>query len=198
MPVPNAPTVARVTMVFNRDSRIFNNTFHVENLVTVWTLASMTTLANEVIDWWNDTYRQCVPTQVTLVQVQVRKYDPADPLAVDQPVVPPLAGTRSSEPDAGNVTATLSWRTGFAGKRFRGRNYVPSLPEEDIGPDDLMNSPLVTVLAAAAADFLARFVTAGQNAVVFHLATESFTRIISAVIEHTVDSQRRRLPQRGR
>jgi len=40
-------------------------------------------------------------------------------------------GTHAGTPDALGIAMTITWKTGFAGKSFRGRTFVLGLPEEE-------------------------------------------------------------------
>lgn len=199
MPIPDAPTVAKVAMLFTRDTRNFVNTFHVQK-DTPLVLTDLEAIADLAHAWWTEEFKQSQPAAIILQQVQVRKYDPDDPLAFDKFVSPPEPGLLSGTTAPANATSTFSWRTGLAGKKYRGRIYVPGLREGDIGEDDRIASPLAALFAAAISGFLDKFGLVGSTykAVVFHRLTATATRIITAVIENIVDSQRRRLPGRGR
>jgi len=198
MAVPNNPEVCRVSLIYARDTRTFVNVLHFRQLGG-WVDTDLPGLCAEVADWWNDSYRLVVPPEVALVQVQARVYDPALPLAFDLPISPPNPGTNATgDPTSANVTSTLSWRTGLAGRKYRGRIYCPSLPELSVGDDDRLTSPTVSGLAVAAGDLIARAVTLAVDLVIFHRVDNTFTKVISYVIENIVDSQRRRLPARGR
>jgi len=197
MPAPNNPLVVKVAMVFRADTRHFVNTLHVQD-ASGWDLASMEALAAEVVDWWNDNYKDACSNQVNLEQVQVRLLDPSNPLAVDYTTGLPITGNRSSIHEPYNVTTTISWRTGLAGRKYRGRIYVPGLTEDETNTDDTIASFVVTILAAAAQSLITRIGALTHNLVVFHVLTNTFTEITSYVIENILDSQRRRLPGRGR
>ena len=196
MPPPNNPEVCRFTMVFKRDTRTFQNVMHVRSTAG-WNLAEMEIAAQTFRDWWETQYRLQVPSVISLVQVQARLYDPASPLAFDLPVSPPLAGTGTAASEPGNVTTTLSYRTGLAGRKFRGRIYVVGYNESDVAVDDTISSSLVSRNAIAAGGIIGIW-PAGQDLVVWHKDTNSFTPIISYVVENIIDSMRRRLPTRGR
>lgn len=200
---PDNPEVCKVSLIMTQDTRTFVNTFHVDK-VTEWTLPEMITLAGEVRDWYVNFYRAAVPSQVSLLQVQVRKYDPIAPLAYDLNVSPPSPGIRGGSPTPRNASVTTSWRTGLAGRRFRGRIYLPGVNEPDAGDDDRISSALVNLLVSAAAELILGALTQGVLTV-FHPPKDpptpydnTSTDVLTAVVENIIDSQRRRLPGRGR
>lgn len=200
---PDNPEVCKVSLIMTQDTRTFVNTFHVDK-VTEWSLPEMITLAGEVRDWWVNFYRAACPIDVSLLQVQVRKYDPLAPLAFDLNVSPPSPGLRGGGPTPRNASVTTSWRTGLAGRRFRGRIYLPGVQEGDAGPDDRISSVLVNLMVAAAAELIVGALTQGVLTV-FHMPKDpptpydnTGTDVLTAVVENIIDSQRRRLPGRGR
>lgn len=196
MPLPDNPLVCKAALVYRRDTRQFVNTLHFSRAAG-WTLGDMQTLASALATWWEDQLRTAVVSAVSLVQVQVRQYDPDNPQAVDLNLVP-IPGIIGTPPEPANVTSTISWRTGLAGKKFRGRIYVPGYAESQTANDDTLVSATVTLLTQAASAYLVSTLPAGTNPIVFHFVDATFNVITSFVIENILDSQRRRLPARGR
>jgi hypothetical protein len=203
-PPPNNPLVCLVRMVYKRDNREFLNTFHVSK-ATAWTGPQMAALLTAVATWYQDYYKAVIPNDVTLTQLQARKLDPLDPLAEDAFITSGGAGTRGGPTEAGNVSITMSERTGLAGRRFRGRMYVPGVIESDVTTDDRVGSALVAGLSAAISQLIAAMVANSWALGVFHRPglvpstwDNTITEVLFYVIENILDSQRRRLPQRGR
>lgn len=52
------------------------------------------------------------------------------------------------------VASVCTWFTGLRGRSFRGRTFLPGLPEGNVGPSGDINTPLFTTLAAAWQAFL--------------------------------------------
>lgn len=203
-PVPNNPLVCKVAMIFAHDTRQVINTFHVAR-TTGWDNTSMTALATAVRNWWDTLYKAAVPASIALNQIQVRLYDPSNPLAVDMPVSPPILGTRPGTQEAGNVSLTMSERTGKAGRAHRGRMYVAGVSETDVTTDDRIGSALAVLVANAIANLVFGALPAGDLLAVFHRPRDVphplnnlYTIVNTYVVENIIDSQRRRLPGRGR
>jgi hypothetical protein len=203
-PPPNNPNIVKVAMIFQRDTREFVNTFHVHS-DTGWNVSSMTTLANSVVTWWTTVYRLTSTAQVALAAVQVRLYDPLNPLAVDIPVSPPVAGTRGTTAEAGNVSVAMSERTGLAGRAFRGRIFAPCVGESDVTITDTLISAAVVLFGNAIANLVFGALPAGNILHIFHRPglvpkprDNTSTPVITYVVESLVDSQRRRLSGRGK
>lgn len=203
-PHPTNPKVAKVSLVFLRDSRTFVNTFHVSGAADLGA-GDLVTIANMFKTWYTNSYKTQLPSGVGLTQIQVRKLWPPAPLAYDLNVSPPETGSKNTTMETANSTLTMSWRTGFAGKAYRGRDYVPGLVEADVTTNDTVVSSLLVGLAAVGGNLISSALTAGFPLGVFHtplltpkLLDNTITEILTCVLEYIVDSQRRRLPGRGR
>jgi hypothetical protein len=183
-------------MVYSRDTRTYINVVHLFKAAG-WTLTAMQQAAVDLRDWWINQYRVSIPSAVSLTQVQMRLYDPANPLAYDLGVTP-SPGLRAFTPESGNVTLTMSWRTGLAGRKFRGRIYVPGLCVTDVSSTDTVASVITAALSVAAQALYSGALSGGVVPAVFHRSTATYTPVNSHVIEALVDSQRRRLAGRGR
>lgn len=48
------------------------------------------------------------------------------------PLTGTLIGTQPSEGEANQVAGIVTWRTAFAGRRYRGRTYLPAMPESEV------------------------------------------------------------------
>lgn len=201
MAPPNNPMVAKVSLVGNRDTREWVNTFHVAKSSN-YVQADLLPLAQLFYNWWHTNYRLAVSPDCFLNQIQVRVLNPALPLALDYSTGLPEAGAyvpgSGDTIEPGNVTAAMSLRTGLAGRSQRGRFYVPSWHKDQVTSDDRMNSSWVTTYVSILAQLLATFLTQPYQLAIFHKATNLFTLVTSFVVDAVLDSQRRRLPGRGR
>jgi len=106
--------------------------------------------------------------------------------------------------DPNNVTLAVSFRTGVIGRSFRGRNYIIGIPQGVISDNTVAPSFLADVLTAFAA--LPAAVTTDWLHSVVSRFTAGLPRVAGvstpvttvAFTDNIVDSQRRRLPGRGR
>lgn len=197
LPPPNAPLICRVSMVFSRDTRQFQNTFHIYRSAG-WSIATMTSAAAIFAAWWTNNYKSFVWSGVSLVQIQVRNYNPALPLAYDYTPAAPEAGLVNTPPDPASATLSTSWRTGLAGRKYRGRFYTVGMVEAHSQDNDTVTSAYVIAAGAAASALLANVVAGGLSLMIFHRIDNTFTQVVSTIVENLVDSQRRRLAGRGR
>src|SRR4051812_23080045 len=106
MVAPNNPLIAKVALLFARDTRTFVNTFHCYKSGG-WTTPDMLALALFMRDWWLSYYSVRIPSEIKLKEEQVRLLDPDNPLAVDHAEPSPLAGQLGQFAEAGNVTLAL-------------------------------------------------------------------------------------------
>lgn len=197
MAPPNNPSVVRVAILMQRDTRQIVNTFHVQK-PSAWSITDLAALGTLVKNWWTTYYKPLVPAQYALTGIQCRVYNPSVPLAFDLAVSPPVAGTEGGTAEAGNVSLSMSERTGLAGRKYRGRMYLAGVSESDVTVSDTVNSLLVTAAANAMASLISQLFTNGTTMTIFHRNTNTFTDVIAYAIENIIDSQRRRLPGRGR
>src|SRR5690349_18142051 len=120
MAPPNNPRTARVALEATRDSRTFVNTFHVARLdEAILSASDIANIANAVASWWDNNYRHNIVSGLSGLQVVATKQDPADPIQVTVPLTSGSDGSGGIDP--ADVTGAVSWRTGLAGRKFRGR-----------------------------------------------------------------------------
>ncbi len=201
MPAPNFPTAMKVSLVGSRDTREWVNTFHVNktNSLPV-TSDDMNTVATNFANWYNTYQKVVYNNAIALNVIQVRKLDPSDPLALDYTSGMPIYGTASGTNEAANVTLAVSKRTGLAGRKFRGRYYIAGVIEPFATTDDRATSVLTAALLVGGQQLIGIISTAGpyELAIVHKGVAPPPTPITSFVVDAILDSQRRRLPGRGR
>lgn len=197
MPFVPIPRVIRIVMKFTRDTRQFQNVLHVQAPAPV-VFGDLVNAANEAVDWWTNSYGPPMVPEVCLFSVVATDMSVEGGMQYTADVSPASCGTSPGNAEPGNVTSTISWRTGRTGRRYRGRTYVVGMPETATGDNDTITGGMVTVLASAAVDWILRALGINLPPVVASFTYASAEQILSAVIENVLDSQRRRLPQRGR
>jgi len=197
MPPPDNPAVARAVLNVQRDTRSFANVFHVMRQdEAVLTLGDLLDIANAIEAWWTTNYRTSVVNLVSSVSAVVTKLDPDDPLQHTQAFTfPGTVGSPEVEP--ANVTAVLSWRTGLAGRKHRGRTYHVGVDGDQLNTTDTIQGGYMAQLLAVATAFLVQLGVESMKAVVFHRSDNTKTDITSAVVDQLVDSMRTRLAGRG-
>lgn len=201
MPIPNIPTAMKVSLVGSRDTREWVNTFHVHktNGLPV-TAVDMGTIATNVANWYNVNQKIVYPPAILLNVIQIRKLDPLDPQALDYTTGLPIGGSTAGTLEAANVTLSVSKRTGLAGRAFRGRYYIAGVLESFTTADDRATSVLTAALLAGGQQLITIINTSGpyELCLIHNKITLQPTPITGFVVEAILDSQRRRLPGRGR
>lgn len=113
-------------------------------------------------------------------------------------ITPPRAGTAGASTTPGNVTSTVSWRGQFIGKRYRGRSYVVDTPYQFVTADERITGVRQGNLASWGQGLLTALETATEWLGIGSPTFATLHKIVSVVVEPILDSQRRRLPGRGR
>jgi hypothetical protein len=197
MPAPNNPATARIALTVDRDTRKFLNILHMAR-TDGGTLDALDILnmANVVADWWQNSYRHTLASPIVGESVVATKQDPGDPEQVTVFINGP--GDRAaSTTDPADVTGAISWRTGLAGRKFRGRFYHFAPPGNLINTNDTFQGTFLSEASATANYLLTHTLAAGFDLIVFHRSDDTYTIIISLIVDALVDSMRRRLAGRG-
>lgn len=208
-----ALNTARVEMSQSQEIQKVMNVYHVKN-TAAWTEPDLLALATLFDTWWTAEIAPGIAPTITLDRVVARDLTTENGIAVEHTAGLPKPGTGG---DGGqlpnNVTLAIKWTTGLAGRSFRGRTYHIGVNNGDLTPDKQhVTTVVATALRGHYANLLTRLDAAG-----YQLAVASFyhgvdpvthkpiprtaavvTGIIDAGVETTLDSQRRRLPGRGR
>lgn len=197
MVAPNAPGTARVALIVQRDSRKFINVLHMARSDGAdLTSADLTNMANTVADWWLNSYRATCTPAIVGDSIIASKQDPADPL--QETVYIASAGTLvGGTLDPADVTGAISWRTGLAGRKYRGRMYHFQPNGGYINANDTFQGVLLSSFTSLGNYLLSHAATAGLQAIVFHRADNTYTKIVTVIMDQLVDSMRRRLQGRG-
>jgi hypothetical protein len=197
MPPPNNPATGRVALTVDRDTRKYINTLHLARTdnATI-TAADLLNMANVVADWWQNSYRHAVKLQIVGEQVVATKQDPSDPLQTTVYINGP-GDYASGGIQPGDVTAAVSWRTGLAGRKYRGRFYDFGVPSDASNTNDTMTGVYLALLTSVGQYLLNHLATAGLKAIVFHRSDNSYTSITSLIVDQLIDSMRNRLAGRG-
>lgn len=109
---------------------------------------------------------------------------------------PTNVGTIAGSPLPNNVALAVSWRTGLAGRRNRGRSFIGGLTA-NAASADLAASTFVTDLATLATSLISTSFAGGFDFGVTSKLDVATKIITGFVIEAILDSMRRRLPTRG-
>lgn len=204
--LPPAPGVTRAVLQFRQDGQVLNNVMHFVDPSGVQP-PDPTELASRVALWWITWIRTFVSNLVLLEQVICTDLsEGAEPGAVYTTGLPEN-GSNAAAPLPNNVTVVMSLRTALRGRSYRGRVYHIGLTESQV-VGNTVDPALMTSLRANYT-FLTNL-EGDTGEPVYQLAVLSYftnnavrplgvaTPVVSISSDGVIDTQRRRLPGRGR
>lgn len=205
MPIAPNPFVIQAQMRYTQDAQEVENILYF-NVGSAASGANCAALADELAVWWDTSIQPLQPTSVTLREVYCKVMLNGTAPEGTSTFGLPADGTGIGSALPNNVTCSVSFRTGFSGRSFRGRNFIIGLQEAQVTQNEVSN---VTIAAweAAYEQLLpgAGVITEGEWCVYSQWSNNVLraTGLPTAVLDvlfkdDTVDSQRRRLPGRGR
>lgn len=211
IPVAN---VAQCQLIYNQNGQIIENVINVQK-GSPFSAADLTTLVNTIDTWDNTTStggKNVRNGNCLLQRIHARALDTESSPVVDY-VLPASRGGLINGAQAlpNNVTFALTLQTGLAGRSFRGRIYLVGLASgQTTGGANASN------MTVSAATLIVTCYTALKTAIEgigagYHIVVVSYrtglawrtsgvaTPIINfSYADLNLDSQRRRLPGRGR
>lgn len=140
---------------------------------------------------WESTVMPFLTNNVILTEVQVTDY--SAPGGATGAASSGVAGSSTSSALPPNCTIALSWRTGLAGRSYRGRTYLPGIGEDKVSSGGVIDSSFVTSLLGMGTALIAAMASEDAVMVVASRKLGSGQTITSCIVDPTVDTQRRRL-----
>ena len=213
MPFVPVSNTAEVEAVYDLDGQVVENTM----FFTFGTPPGLTEL-QELLDEVNSTIRgnilPLLSNLITLLRVIGTLIDVADGLTAVSTASLPSTGSVDSVPVPSNAAGCISLRTGSSGRSFRGRNYLPGIPQSSVD-FNTMSTAFTNSIAAGYGQLRTNTLAIGWEHVVVSrfsgftivggrkVPTPRVAGIHTAItssffVDNTIDSQRRRLPGRGR
>lgn len=194
--------VAMVELFYRQDGQRVENVLNFRMTATP-TVASLTALSGNVITWWDTAVRPLVSNNVQLVGVKATSLQSSSAPAVENVTGLPLTGGVATAAAPNNVTLVTKLITANRGRSFRGRIYHVGMVNSQIS-GNTGTSAFRTALAAAYNALLVPAAFGGAELVIASRfsngaprATGVATTVTGVSINQTLDSQRRRLPERG-
>lgn len=194
--------VAMVELFYREDNQRLENVLHFQ-LTSSPTVSSLQTLCQNVASWWDTVMRPLVNTAVTLVAVKATSLNTQNAPSVEYTTGLPLAGTASGTAAPNSVTVAVKLITLNRGRSYRGRVYHVGMSVANIS-GNVLTTGYRTALTTA---YGALTIPAGFGGAILVVAsrvedgqprTNGVATTVSGVsVNPTLDSQRRRLPERG-
>lgn len=188
-------------MIYSLDGQRVENTIHVRDNAG-WDATKLGTLAVLLKDWFTTTLDLLVVDDLSLVLIKCTDLSSQTAPSVEYTTGLPVAGTLTSDPMPNNVTCAITFLTAQRGRSYRGRNYIVGINRDQVTLNILEPTP-VAAWVAAYTTLNASLVSASQEHVVVSKYSSGWraaavvTPVTGYRMNPTLDSQRRRLPERG-
>jgi len=207
--VPVNNTVEVVIKHLQADEEAVNTVYF--KRAAEWSAATLQGLADAIQSWHNTSVRPLQGFDTTLQTLHLRDLTTENGIVHDETPGIIVPGGVQEDSAANNVTMAVSFRTGLAGRSFRGRNFIVGLPKSHVvdnrvsagnrGAWLVAYAELLTLGGAFGANWVvvSRYSGKDSQGKPLPRAAGIATTITSVIfVDDVVDSQRRRLPKRGR
>lgn len=205
MPFIPVPSVVMAELIYSWDNSICENVLHYQVGAGVHDAADMLLLGNKLVDLWNTGLKAVMPATLQLNAVTLTDLTTATAAVVNVSVGLPVTGTSVSSSMPNSVALVITKRTAKRGRSYRGRIYHPGLTEANC-INNLCPPPGLTTILNGWNGFISPAgLTLAWSMVVIsrqHNKVEvnpgTYEKVVALTSDGILDSQRRRLPGRGR
>lgn len=203
MPFIPIPNTARCEMRYTYQDQQVANVFHIESAGSL-AVSDLMAMGEALVDWWGS-MATIITNDVELREIDIRDLTTASGLGILYNAGLPISGGLAGSPLPNNVTVAIKWGTGLTGRSFRGRTYHIGITEAQVSGNAL-ESAFSTSLLNGYGALPNLITTAGYTLVVASRYSNNQPRssgvttpiLNAAYADVVIDSQRRRLPGRGR
>lgn len=205
MTYTNGLQVAEVVLKGQCDNQEINNTLYFKYVSTV-TTTELTQLATDVRSFWENYALPELPPVYEFLGVKASDLTTQTSETVEISATSLNNGTLSGIALPNHNTFTITFTTANRGRSYRGRNFWPLLTESDVTNNEVSEARANNIRGVYSLMVGSDEVSSGWTWGVFsriqnkvQLTNGIFTPIQSVkYTDRVVDSQRRRLPKRGR
>lgn len=195
---------AKLELIYDQDDQLVVNTFHAVN-DQGWNASTLAQFCSLGKNWFDANVKFFYPVEYSLRAVRATDLTTQDGAVSELSIVPPDFGANTENvPLPNNVTVVIKWNTSKRGRSYSGRMFYPCLMDHMVAGNRL-NSAGVSAVGTAGAGMLTAVQQAGWRPVVVSYCNNKAWRTEAAVtqidtysLNEVLDSQRRRLPERGR
>lgn len=205
IPAPGVLQLEAVSSVFGQ---FCENVFHVQfgSATVTPTDANMLAAIQAVEDWERNTAHTWQHAGVGYNVTRARDLTVQPGRVLEQVPATAINGVAAGDALPNNVSVAVTARTHFGGRSYRGRTYWMGLARSMTDGTNALTPTARSGLVSAMADLRTRLLEgAGATLVVLSFASNKFWRdtavatpIINFSCDGVLDSQRRRLPGRGK
>ena len=198
------PQVIQFEAVYNWDGQICQNVIHYRGSIG-FTATNVVPLCAEFVSKWNATMKAYMPSVLSLTGIKVTDLSSQSGWTFFYQTGLPIVGTSAGASLPNNCAVVITKRTGKRGRSYRGRIYQPGLTELHTTGNVVQTTPLNAFIAfwedmrffdTGVVECYMQVISRFQDGV--QLAVGEATDVTNLTSEGTVDSQRRRLPGRGK
>lgn len=203
--MPPTLTMIQATVVSSFRNQVANNVLHYRYLALSDTAPSVDDLdafTQQLRLTIVDDFKECLSQDARYEGLSIRWLSPGGKdfdkvYTLAQGAGPGTADTPGTAPS--QVCGLIRKRTEFAGRRGRGRFYMPFVPEDALLPDDLPALAYRTLLSSLGAQLIETLnvtfqgqMTAFEPGIASTRSAQSFTPIVAALVANGFATQRRR------
>lgn len=200
-PTPNG---VKVCLRFLKAGQQVCNVFHVDAGATV-TSTILNSIGAAFATWAISSYVPLMSNDIQLEAVEVTDISESGGLGIEYTTGLPVSGSAGLNPMPNNDTVAAKLTTGRTGRSYRGRTFWNGLPEQALSADrQHLTTAYHDQMVVAIRELITSLVALGFKLAVLSLfanklprASGVMTEIVDTTVNTTLDSQRRRLPERG-
>jgi len=200
--IPVANTV-QLEYLQRQDGQAVENVVHYRLVAGVPSVADMTALCAAAVTWWNAQLKPLCASNVSLVTVKATSLQTQTSPVVEYVTGLPISGTAGGTALPNNVTVVTRLNTDLRGRSYRGRVYHVGLTSSLVNGNTVSSSTRTSLAAAWNAALTLSTAPVWTLVVVSRFADGAprvngvRTDVTGVSVNPTIDSQRRRLPERG-
>lgn len=205
MPFVPAPNIVEVQFRTTLNGEQTMNRIMV-NVGTTPTVGIIGDIVNTAADWWIGNVSALTPPELILREVYAKSLQTSPGPEATFSAGLPAAGGLGQPSLPNNVTIAVSLRTGLTGRSARGRWFWQGLTEGQVVANDVTAGTGVSIVAAID-NLLSAIGDLGYDVTIVSFRSGGvprpggpvyFTVTDALLVDTVTDSQRRRLPGRGR
>lgn len=196
--------VAKLEMIYRQDEQVVVNVFHYMS-DQGWTAERLAELCDEAKVIFDNLLKPNYPAIYSLRTIKATDLTSQTGPTAERDYVPPVFGTDiTNDPMPNNVTVCTKWVTAQRGRSYRGRTFHPCLTAIQVAGNSLSETGVTDVAGYSGAMLGTMAGFQWWLMVVSYCHDKAWrttgvaTRVTEFSLNEVLDSQRRRLPERGR
>jgi len=194
----------KVELIYQKGDVIMENVLYFEVADNTMQETALE-LAENLVTWYDTYMKAAIPNQISLVRIDLRDAENENGYAITYTDDLPIAGTATGAELPNNVTFAVKFLTAGSGRAYRGRSFFPGITASQLDGNTVY-SALASQVLAAFEELISLPMTLGSaklsvvSKIIGGVARVAalVNNVLTIFIDGTMDSQRRRLPGRGR